>query len=881
MANSQTYVDGFTPEGTQVTTLSGIQGSGLRLPVPSAQYINIRSPGKIERLFSTPGNSSVLYTTNKPQDLYLKGPVASQMFQYRSIEQGQRNKLTTVFEASRRDGDRVRKFLGSSTGTKFILKQLVLQGFQPHDETKVYNPASPIIAALRLASFGLVDRPTRHLDTSNIVGGLLGASGLGSIARTVGGLFGGGGPAVPAPPRSSVASLASNGLGLSTFTSLLGGADRADQVVAPLARPDVRDLLRGQTATNAYNASRYSKLVASGGGTFFSKLLSGVGNFLQNNTLIGGVIPPKQPWNSKYRADEQTYDLYLANGKLFDVSGITPTKSNGSGIMSQLVSGVKNALGIGTTTKFTGLSAGQRFYHASINRPTFQRYDAFINNSGIKNYPASTGILEFNNVENAALNITSREVASLTQEGVDRFNKPVLSGVNGKPTTQIKYTDVVKADRNNGTLIEQSDQLLNYKVLALGAKTLPDTFVNINNQPIKDIALNLSDEVARIVNNGNNYVAALTINNILPQQFGQLDVKSKQFKNDKIGFNYLTNLSKDTVYTSRFNENRGVPTRLGKNVSERFIQPTNNVDYVNSLDVMNQADFLKKYGDDSKYGKMGPDIIKFYFYDIVNEKYIPFSATVKGIQDTNSAEWEPIEYLGRPDKLYYYKGFTREVNFNFVVNAHSIKELMPMWQRINYLVGLTRPSNYTLGAAGGFMVPPMVQLTLGDFYKNHFVVIKSCNVTIPDDSSWETIPEDASAPNHNWSWGPNRAFAWDRLDNIINPRGDKTDSQNKFAQFPRTAEISVQMSILEKDRPRTGRAAWGDARVPIVNGTDVYGTYNESTGEVTPTTEESFSSNIRYDTDLAKLANILNSSVTAAPVVTNINESPADTGVAY
>jgi hypothetical protein len=835
MANSQTYVDGFTPEGTQVTTLSGIQGSGLRLPVPSAQYINIRSPGKIERLFSTPGNSSVLYTTNKPQDLYLKGPVASQMFQYRSIEQGQRNKLTTVFEASRRDGDRVRKFLGSSTGTKFILKQLVLQGFQPHDETKVYNPASPIIAALRLASFGLVDRPTRHLDTSNIVGGLLGASGLGSIARTVGGLFGGGGPAVPAPPRSSVASLASNGLGLSTFTSLLGGADRADQVVAPLARPDVRDLLRGQTATNAYNASRYSKLVSSGGGTFFSKLLGGVGNFLQNNTLIGGVIPPKQPWNSKYRADEQTYDLYLANGKLFDVSGITPTKSNGSGIMSQLVSGVKNALGIGTATKFTGLSAGQRFYHASINRPTFQRYDAFINNNGIKNYPASTGILEFNNVENVALNITSREVASLTQEGVDRFKKPVLSGVNGTPTTQLKYTDVVKADRNNGTLIEQSDQLLNYKVLALGAKTLPDTFVNINNQPIKDIATNLSDNLNKIINNGNNYVETPRINNVLPQQFAQVDIKSKQFKNDKIGFNYLTNLSKETVYTSRFNENRGLPTRLGKKIGERFIQPTNNVDYVNSLNVLNEDEFKTQYGDDSKYGSSGPDIIKFFFYDIVNQKYIPFSATVKGIQDTNSAEWETVEYLGRPDKLYYYKGFTRDVNFNFVVNAHSIKELMPMWQRINYLVGLTRPSNYTMGAAGGFMVPPMVQLTLGDFYKNHFVVIKSCNVTIPDDASWETLPEKSTYPKDNWYWGPDRSITWADTNNIINPRGEKSDSQNRFAQFPRTAEISVQMSILEKDRPKTGRTVWGDAPVVPAGGMEII------SGEPT-----NFSEGIRY-----------------------------------
>jgi len=847
MANSQTYVDGFTPDGAQITTLSGVQGAGLRLPSPTSQYINIRSPGKLEGLFSIPGNSNVLYTTNKPQDLYLKGPVASQMFVYRNIEEGQRNKLTTVFQASRQDGNRVRKFLGSSAGTKFILKQLVLQGFQPFDETKVYNPASPIIAALRLASFGLVDRPTRHLDTSNIVGGLLGASGLGSIARTVGGLFGDGGPALPSPPRSSVASTASGGLGLSTFTSLLGGADRADQVVAPLARPDVRDLLRGQTATNAYNAPRYNKLVSGGGGSFFSKLLGGVGNFLQNNTLIGGIIPPKQPWSSKYRADEQTYDLYLANGKLFDVSGITPTKSNGSGIMSQLVSGVKNALGLGTTTKFTGLAAGQRFYHASVNRPSFQRYDKFINANGLKNYPASTGILEFNNVENAALNIISREVASLTQEGVDRFNNPVLSGVNGKPTTQIKYTDVVKADRTNGTLTEQSDQLLNYKVLALGAKTLPDTFVNINNQSVKDIATNLSDNLNKIISYGNNYIATPLINNVLPQQFAQVDIKSKQFKNDKIGFNYLTNISKENVYTSRFNENRGLPTRLGKKIGDRFIQPTNNVDYVNSLNVLNEDEFKTQYGDDSKYGSSGPDIIKFFFYDIVNQKYIPFSATVKGIQDTNSAEWEPIEYLGRPDKLYYYKGFTREVSFNFVVNAHSIKELLPMWQRINYLIGLTRPSNYTLGAAGGFMVPPMVQLTLGDFYKNHFVVIKSCNVTIPDDASWETLPEKSTYPKDNWYWGPDRSITWADTNNLINPRGEKSDSQNRFAQFPRTAEISVQMSILEKDRPKTGRSVWGDAPVVPVGGTEII------SGEPT-----NFSEGIRYPQGTTNFDPVLN-----------------------
>jgi hypothetical protein len=316
MANSNTYIEGLNPGGTQLTTLSDVQGNGLKLPMPTSDFINIRSAGKIEALFNAQGNSNVLYTTNKPQDSYLKGPLSTGTV-FRSIEQGQRNKINTTFESSRRDGDRITKFLKSSSGTKFILKQLVLQGFQPHDETKIYNPTSPIIAALRLASFGLIDRPTRHLDTSNIVGGVLGASGLGSITRTVGGLFGGA-PPVPSPPRSSVASEASRGLGLATFTSFLGGGDRSNQVVSPLARPDVRDLLRGQTATNAYNAPRYSKLVSAGGGSFFGKLLSGAGTFLKNNTLIGGIVPPKQPWAANYRADEQTYDLYLNAGKLFN-----------------------------------------------------------------------------------------------------------------------------------------------------------------------------------------------------------------------------------------------------------------------------------------------------------------------------------------------------------------------------------------------------------------------------------------------------------------------------------------------------------------------------------------------------------------------------------
>jgi hypothetical protein len=88
------------------------------------------------------------------------------------------------------------------------------------------------------------------------------------------------------------------------------------------------------------------------------------------------------------------------------------------------------------------------------------------------------------------------------------------------------------------------------------------------------------------------------------------------------------------------------------------------------------------------------------------------------------------------------------------------------------------------------------------------------------------------------------------------------------------------MSILEKDRPKTGRAAWGDARVPIVNGTDVYGTYDEQNGTVTPTSTENFSSRVRYDTDLTSLTEILNSS-TGRSTINTSESTTVDNGIPY
>ena len=95
MANSNTYYSAIGNDGAQVTTLSNIQGAGLSLPPNSEQFINLRAPGKLETLFNANNNNEVLYSKNKPTDLYTKGLINNELSPpfYANPNQGQRQKI--------------------------------------------------------------------------------------------------------------------------------------------------------------------------------------------------------------------------------------------------------------------------------------------------------------------------------------------------------------------------------------------------------------------------------------------------------------------------------------------------------------------------------------------------------------------------------------------------------------------------------------------------------------------------------------------------------------------------------------------------------------------------------------------------------------------
>jgi hypothetical protein len=212
-----------------------------------------------------------------------------------------------------------------------------------------------------------------------------------------------------------------------------------------------------------------------------------------------------------------------------------------------------------------------------------------------------------------------------------------------------------------------------------------------------------------------------------------------------------------------------------------------NTNIIGSEDTYNALNVLSSGERDSNLGyDQSKDIIFFYFHDLVNNKYIPFRATLSGINEMHSPEWEDVSYIGRADKLYIYKGFSREINFAFTVYANSLKEMVPMWKRINYLVGLSRPSKYTEGAntSDQFIYPPMVNLRIGDMFVDQPCVISAIGINVPDDALWETQRGDGK--DYSYLQGIKDFTTY--------------STKDKIYQLPTKVDITVNAKILEKKR---------------------------------------------------------------------------------
>jgi hypothetical protein len=123
--------------------------------------------------------------------------------------------------------------------------------------------------------------------------------------------------------------------------------------------------------------------------------------------------------------------------------------------------------------------------------------------------------------------------------------------------------------------------------------------------------------------------------------------------------------------------------------------------------------------------------------------FMIFRAYLTDLSDDVSADWNDVKYAGRGEKFYIYSGFSRKINISFKVAALSAKEMEPMYQKLNNLMGNLMP-DYTPGNTGGFpgttsgvMRGPLVRMTIGNWIDSQPGVLNSLSYKVPQDSPWE------------------------------------------------------------------------------------------------------------------------------------------------
>jgi hypothetical protein len=103
------------------------------------------------------------------------------------------------------------------------------------------------------------------------------------------------------------------------------------------------------------------------------------------------------------------------------------------------------------------------------------------------------------------------------------------------------------------------------------------------------------------------------------------------------------------------------------------------------------------------------------------------------MDDNYNAEWNGFKYMGRGENFYRYNGFSRTINLGWTVAAQSKEELIPMYQKLNFLASSLAPDY----SADGYMRGNLAVITVGGYLFDQPGIINSINYSVPSESPWE------------------------------------------------------------------------------------------------------------------------------------------------
>ena len=193
-----------------------------------------------------------------------------------------------------------------------------------------------------------------------------------------------------------------------------------------------------------------------------------------------------------------------------------------------------------------------------------------------------------------------------------------------------------------------------------------------------------------------------------------------------------------TIATNRYEQRVNLGEAGAKNTTRSYVSGNNG-----ALDKINALPLYKSSNVDTN--KDINDLCKFRIGVIDNDNpslktYIHFRAFIDSMDDSYTADWSSQKFAGRAENLYNYQGFDRKFNLSWTVTAQSKQELMPMYQKLNYLASVCAPDY----SSDGYMRGNLVELTVGGYLFNQVGIMTGINYTVPMESPWEIAINDTN-----------------------------------------------------------------------------------------------------------------------------------------
>ncbi len=199
-----------------------------------------------------------------------------------------------------------------------------------------------------------------------------------------------------------------------------------------------------------------------------------------------------------------------------------------------------------------------------------------------------------------------------------------------------------------------------------------------------------------------------------------------------------------SILTNRYEGRVKLGNAGAKNKTTSYVTGNNEaLDKINALQIYKSSNVNPKE-------KPINDLCKFRIGVIDNDNpslktYIHFRAFLDSMDDSYTAEWSSQKFAGRAENLYNYQGFDRQFNLSWTVAAQSKQELIPMYQKLNYLASVCAPDYST----DGYMRGNLIELTIGGYLFNQVGIMKGIQYTIPMESPWEIAIPDTQTINES------------------------------------------------------------------------------------------------------------------------------------